>query len=302
MVIRIVENGGDDVLVKEGLTLVVFFAGAIGDHVEAVGRAFEQWRAGVPAHALCYSMIGASASEVKRVTARTASGIKGQLDPIKAAKRALSSFVLQGPEEENSQYRFEMVGRSEPERKLNFVEVWWPHTGEAPADLEAAVALADALVEGVGASYAYLSRALQWDSDSAKMEAGEVIPALALRHPGFDVSSSFATAFFMGERVRGAYWVTYVATTLLEKLGGAEAVHASLAGAVEVSTVGETLRFRAGAAPEVGDVNAQQALVGEAAVALVLEPITFFGDSAIDVLFEDDESKQERWERRHLDD
>ncbi|MCA9491213.1 MAG: DUF3396 domain-containing protein [Myxococcales bacterium] len=300
--IRIDIEGQEDALVKEGLTLVVFFRGSIANHVHVVARAFEAWKDAVPGDALRWAMVGASASEIKKVTARTNGSIQGQLDPGKAAERDMSTFVLQGPEEENPQYRFEMVGDGEPEEECNFVEVWWPHSDDAPADLESAVALADLLVEGTVAFHAYLSRALQWDSDSRMLAAGEVIPAIALRHPGYDVANNDATRFHIGDRVRGAYWVTYVGPPLLETLGDVASIRAELGDTVEVTQVGQALRFRTTPSPQVGDVDANTTLEGEASVARLLEPVTFHGDRGLESLFEDDESKQERWEQRHLAD
>ena len=54
--------------------------------------------------------------------------------------------------------------------------------------------------------------------------------------------------------------------------------------------------------PEIGDVNHNDNAEALRAVATVLEPVTFFGDTTIETyLFGNDEEKFERWDRRYLD-
>ena len=62
--IRIDIEGQEDALVKEGLTLVVFFRGSIANHVHVVARAFEAWKDAVPGDALRWAMVGASARRI----------------------------------------------------------------------------------------------------------------------------------------------------------------------------------------------------------------------------------------------
>jgi hypothetical protein len=58
----------------------------------------------------------------------------------------------------------------------------------------------------------------------------------------------------------------------------------------------------AGAQPVIGDRNRNDKADLLRSVAAVLEPVTFFGDKAIETyLFGDDYEKFARWDRRLLD-
>jgi hypothetical protein len=146
----------------------------------------------------------------------------------------------------------------------------------------------------------YTSPALHW----VLTRGMDKIRALAARHPGFDVARNSKTRYWIGDHARGARWVTFLGPALGERLGGPPAMAKDLGTSIDVTTVGEGTMIRAGAEPELGDVNKNIGLPLLRKVAKLIEPVTMFNERALVMCeFFDgyDDPFLEKWERRFLD-
>jgi hypothetical protein len=140
-------------------------------------------------------------------------------------------------------------------------------------------------------------------SDAHQSAAFLALRPLALRFPGYDVAMNDLAALELGDRVRGARWISLLGPAPLAALGGLDALRTALPKPIEVLDLAGTVAIRAGRLPEIGDVNRREDTPLLKAVARALEPITLF--SEVDLLshFADfDEELLSRWERRFLED
>jgi hypothetical protein len=124
-----------------------------------------------------------------------------------------------------------------------------------------------------------------------------VIASTAFRSHGYDVANTLYTNTALGDRSRGARWLTMLGTDLVDRLGGKSALAAKLIDGVDVVEGAHGILLRAGKAPEIGDVNRQQSTPLLASVAEAIERVTFFGDKGLGPLFGGPEPRN-RWERR----
>jgi len=104
--------------------------------------------------------------------------------------------------------------------------------------------------------------------------------------------------------VRGARWLSFLGPTIIEQLGGFEALSKAFVDPVTIEKVGHGIMIRAGKEPEIGDVNRQVDTPLLREVAKILEPITLFREEALiglDFADPDEDDFLEQWEHRFLD-
>jgi Protein of unknown function (DUF3396) len=112
------------------------------------------------------------------------------------------------------------------------------------------------------------------------------------------------TKTFMGDGVRGAYWMTLVGPIALEALGlDADGLRQTLDdAAITVYELDHGVAIRAGDELRPGDVNYGDRLPLTRKVAAVLEPVTIVQDYAVfGFATEDPVTRFLEWQRRHLD-
>jgi hypothetical protein len=161
------------------------------------------------------------------------------------------------------------------------------------------------LAEALPYRSAYASPALSrgWEDMAHVREGARHIVPIACRHPGYDLPENQATTSFMPRtKCRGSRWLTLLGPALLEELGGRDVLRNKLDPGVAVMAGGDGVLLRAGERPELGDVNRAEFAPLLRSVAAAIEPVTYFGDwKSLGDLFDDDEDRVLRWERRHLD-
>src|SRR5262249_25640515 len=138
------------------------------------------------------------------------------------------------------------------------VEVRWPSEFPEQLGFDAFVDWVSKLGEMVPYRSGYASPALSrgWEDLSHLQEGARHMGPPALRHPGYDLPENDATASFMGkDQCRGARWLTLLGPALVEQLGGQEQMKKQLDAGVTIAKSGAGLLLRAGAKPEIGDVN-----------------------------------------------
>jgi hypothetical protein len=292
----------DDILLARDNWVIAFFLPEPFPPVAQAARAaFDLWRATAPADAIKWALVGASAGEAKPVGPKTLDRCIGMLDPAAAARREITAFRLFGPAPDTPGHLFEVVGDRERgegflERLVGLIQIWFPTeflTPRAVAEFACRVAELLPYISG------YVAPALAFGSGVDTAAAGQAIRGLAFRHPGYDLPRNKHTRYKLGQQLIGARWITFLGPQQVEQLGGPDAIAAAVPG-VTVAAVGHGLMLRAGDEPETGDVNRRVDTPLLRVVAKAIEPITLFGNPALEEVFGNDPDALDRWEQRFL--
>lgn len=292
-------------LVRDTLTLAFFARRFDAALLEGIQAAFERWLALIPQEKLKFAAVGPTASRLKPVTAKTLGQCRAHINPKTALSKENLFFVIQGEELVNPSHRFEVscgaASGQEGEPENCMVDMRFPPDTASGDKVQAFLDFALAVAGQMPYDSGYASLQLSWGAESLLHRAAERILPLALRHPGMDVAINSFTTLLLGRKCRGARWLTFLGRDLLEQLGGEQALRARLDPAIECTPVGTGLALRAGSEPLPGDVNRQDTLPLIASVARAIEPVTFFKDKNLRAhLFDENDEKFERWQRRFL--
>jgi hypothetical protein len=290
-----------ELLVRDSLLATFFSNRPYPDLAKAFGDVFEEWWEQTPDEAKRWAIIGPDADEFRAFTAKQLTRAKAEFYPARAKTREMCALEIGGPEKINPDYRFTFIGaRDLDDDETNFIQIQSP-SGEAEGSgADAYVERVCGVAERIPFDSGYASPALVYGVHSQQTEFAEAARKWAFRHPGFDMPNNGGTNSGLGQRLRGAYWLTFVGPWALKKLGGQATLRKALPKEIEVSKVGSGVLLRAGKHPELGDVNKGQRLPQLRTMAKALEPVTLFEDGFLDNIFVDEEQRA-RWERRHLD-
>jgi hypothetical protein len=293
-------------LVRDVVVLTFYAQRPFRDLAKPVAHVFQSWLSIVPKESLRWTMIGSNADMSKAVTRTSVDRCLDQLDPVKAERRQITAFRIFGEEDENPRYRFYVVGNRDPRAAgptfTSFVEMRFPSDFLRTFTIDRFVNFSRDCGQELPFDSGYAARALCRSDTGRVSKSGQIISGLALRHPGFDIPLNHAIRFRLGQQCRGAYWLTFLGTPILEKLGGADAFLANTDPQLSMTVLPGGVMVRAGNEPEVGDVNRRKALPHLEKLARLLEPVTLFGDPTLEnEVFDSDEGKRERWERRFLE-
>lgn len=121
-----------------------------------------------------------------------------------------------------------------------------------------------------------------------------------LRYPGVNIQALEDTAWEIGTRVRGAYWLTFLGQPVLGELGGAAGLRSRLSSpGISVQEMdGERAVVTLGQWPESGDTEQGLDLPLHRELARALEPWLYHARHCWDGFTPED---MRRWERRFLD-
>jgi hypothetical protein len=207
---------------------------------------------------------------------------------------------------DHNQYRFNYYGRPVGEPSVHSfpgtvcaLEFWLPTEFLEQHGPERVRELALALAEALPFCSGHVSLAFNGELDVIGVP--EEIRRYCFRYPGLDIVHLGRLANYLGTRVRGASWMTFLGPPVLLSLGGAAGLRSRLTS--PDTTVQELDSERAvvtlGEWPEAGDTDRGLILPAYRELARVLEPWTYFEEHLTG-----DESYREqwrRWERRFLD-
>ena len=291
---------GQEPLARDNYVIAFFLPDPFPGVAEAVLAAFNLWRSVVPAAALGWRLVGATAEEAKPIGAKTIAQCVSMLDPAKAAKREITAFSLFGPQSNTPDHRFNvvgerMVGSGFTANLVGLIEIWIPN------DFQTASVVADfarRLAEFLPYLSGYAAPALAFSPAVDVHAAGRAIRGLAFRHPGYDVPRNETTRFYIGKQSIGARWLTFLGPQLIEQLGGPNALANAVPG-ISLKPAGAGLMLQAGIEPEIGDVNRRVETPLLRVLARALEPVTLFGNRGLEPVFGDADAL-DRWERRLL--
>jgi hypothetical protein len=303
-------NAENQLLVARDVFVIAFFSEqSFPDALPGITKVFDQWLSVVPQDKLEWARVGPNSSSYKDYTAAAVKRSRAELDDTTAQKKSAAFFSLRGGEDmHNPSYGFTFLGASPGGKAADrtcLVEIRWPSEFPWEFGCDALVSWVRELGELLPYRSAYASPALTrgWEDLAHVREGAKHIVPLAFQHPGFDIPENETTTSFMGKlQCRGARWLTLLGPGLLEGLGGREALASNLDAGLDVLEAGPGVLVRAGECPEVGDVNRGDVTPLLRSVAAAIEKVTYFEDwRALGDLFDDDEDKVLRWERRHLD-
>jgi hypothetical protein len=203
-------------------------------------------------------------------------------------------------------YEFKYYGRELEASAMNgsaretcAVEFWLPTEyleSHGPARVrELALALGSGLPFNSGHA------GLSFYFDRTMLDIAQPLRELCFRYPGMDMPAVDRLTMFLGTRVKGAYWLTFLGAPVLDNLGGAANLRARLHSAG--TRVDELSASKAvvtlGEWPEAGDLGQGHILPAYRELAHVLEPWLYRAPRSAWCGFSDEEVH--RWERRFLD-
>ena len=190
------------------------------------------------------------------------------------------------------------------ENETSAVEMWFPTDVVERRGLDSFTTDVLGLASHVPFSSGYSSLAFNLEECAWINVRRDVTTPLAMRHPGMDLHSTVTTTGFMGNGVRGAYWLTFVGPAALQALQlDADGLCEALGDpAITVYELNHGVAIRAGDELRPGDVNYGDRLPLTRKVAAVLEPVTIVQDyCAFGFDCDDPLTRFLEWQRRHLD-
>ena len=294
------------VFLRNCVIAAFFVARPLHEVSNSIATALDQYVAMIPPDTLKWVVPSATAEEWKPFTAKTIAKCKSYLVSEGTKKRYMTAFHLSDTEGGVPRYSFNLVGKpvvdTTPE-ELTLIQMAFPLSVLAADQVERFVSSIRRLATIIPTTSGYCSPALVIPRD---LHIGEGIYAarpIALRHPGYDVENNEGTCVRIGTKTRGARWITLLGEELTMQLGGIEALQKRLLPPVTVNEIGAGVMIRAGAEPELGDVNMSIPTPNLRAVAEAIKSVTFFDDCAMIGIFgdADDPEPLARWEHRFLD-
>ena len=296
---------GHDLLVA-GYTAAYFLPPAIHEHVAPLQWALKRFLTLAPEGALRWQAIGAGAEDWRPVGSSTQAKCLDQLRPEAARRRDLTSIELRSGSDvsDASQWSITIIGNpvdKEMPAENTLLEWTIPARICDGGEADAAARMFMAFAAEVPYRHAYFSPAILWSS-VLEEEALTRARAIAMRFPGLDVSRNAVARSFLGERVRGANWITLLDSGMTSALGG------SVATAQAAHSAFDAVPFKSGVALRAGSAPTLKADVGPAfgamcSMAKLLLPITAHDKEALpatEFAPDDDEEFVLRWERRYL--
>jgi hypothetical protein len=298
------DNG--DCLARDNMVIAFFGKYPFSKMVEGAKYCVQKFLEMTPIDALKWSIIGVSADTYKPLSDKALARCLSSLT-VAASKKKDIHFRLSGPEKFGPDYRLLVDGNIQPSNEgflneTNVFEMRFPREFLSETGEDAFVEIVTDLFENIPCDSGYASIALCFGKESKKDIAGKYITPIALRSHGYDIPDNLSTANSLGDRCRGARWITMLSHKLIDELGGLNSMKQVLSDGVETLSTKNGMLFRAGATPEIGDVNRNQFTPLLASVAHAIEKITYFGDNTLRQLFDFDSDKLNRWERRFWQD
>lgn len=284
------------VAVRDGVLLCLFIREAHVTAADSVGKLFDRYVELVGAQSLRWYR---AKDDWKELTPRQQSRLRGLMTA--ATTRADVRVAVKGGEQADAEmlHGFDYWGDLAPSSanevasfvELRFATEWVTERGPL-----AFAAMAADLASCVRFSSGYASLAFQLE-----MQAGELLDTHAFRHPGMDVHANEYTSRNIGDRVRGAYWLTFVGPAALAQLGNTPTtLRKALGPEIAIDTIGDGVMIRAGDELRPGDAKRGDDLPLTRKVARVLEPITLGKSIAFGFSPDDLEETFAAWQRRHL--
>ena len=302
-------DSGPPYAASDGVILVLFVRESHVTLAPRVGALFDAYVSLIGEDALRFIV---SSEEWKPLTPRRLARARRRMSAAAAKGLRYEYIEMKGSsaEADVGAYAFHYYGadltedRDDAELRTSAIEVWFPTDMATGRDLLATTQAALGLAQHVPFASGYCSLAFNVEEASESAVWRDVTTPLAMRHPGMDLHITGLTASFVGDGVRGAYWLTLVGLAALRKLGlDASGLREVLDDpAITVHELAHGVAIRAGDELRPGDVNYGDRLPLTRKVAAVLEPVTIVQDyCAFGFAVDDVVTRFLEWQRRHLD-
>lgn len=292
---------------RDGVVVVIFVRESHVSLAPAVGELFDAYLGLIGEDALQFVT---ASEEWKPLTPRRRAGARRRMSA--AAAKGLPNEALEmkggGSEDDVGTYGFYYYGAELSDdgsgRRASAVEMWFPSEAVEQRGLDAFAHDVVELASHVPFSSGYCSMAFNVEEAAWIDVMRNVTTPLAMRHPGMDLHMTDITMSFVGDDVRGAYWLTLVGPVALRslRLDAAGLRKALDDPAVTVHELSRGVAIRAGDELRPGDVNYGDLLPLTREVAAVLEPVTIVQErAAFGFITDDPVTRFIEWQRRHLD-
>ena len=290
---------------REGVIVAFFMEPPIAGIVDQLQSAFDVYLDMIPQDVLRWESIGASSEEWKPFNGTTLQRSRAQLRKEPAAKRSLTSFELSDGNIGGDAPGYGIILIGEPVEielpdQMCLLQLYFPPGAVAEDSVESFVRDITKLARILPYVSGYVSPALHWaelGQDQAIVESRQIVA----RHIGYDIQMNETGRTWLGKRLRGARWINFLGTEILERVGGISALRNSLPSTVDVNFVGHGAIIQAGFVPEIGDKARSVDTPVLRAIARCLEPVTAFQEVVLLGSFASwNKEYLEKWERRFL--
>lgn len=299
------------IAVRDGVVLVLFMEELHVDVADAVGKLYDRWLAMIDPKSLEWAWT--SGDSYKPATPRRRHLLRRRLTKTAAAQWPKERMSIKGACQrwEPGGHFFEYFGAAvmtpdedatepPPPPPASTVEIWFPPEVPEALGREAFVRELLALAAEVPFSSGYCSLSFNYDN-WADEPAAIHITGPAFRHPGMDVHLTWSTALYIGTKVRGAYWLTFVGPAALGELKlDAAAMREALGPEITVHELPAGVAIEAGDELRPGDLNRGDDLPLTRRVAKLLEPVTLLQDLGAFGFAGDPVQNFMDWQQRHL--
>jgi hypothetical protein len=291
-----------DCLARDNLLIVFFGQRPFAEMVKGAAYCVQTFVEMVPPGVLQWAIVGTTSGTHKPLNEKGIARCQSMLTTSTAKQKDIH-FRLMGPQMYGPDYRLVLNGYKRPRKEgfldqTNSIEMRFPREFLLSKGHDAFADIVKDLFEAFGGDSGYAAPALCVGQEPRRDDAGAYIGPLAMKHHGYDVPTTLFVATDLGQRCRGARWLTLLSHDLVARLGGVETLKGRLASGVSVITGARGVMLRAGQTPEIGDINRKETTPLVASVARAIEPVTMFGDYALLPIFGRTRERVDRWERR----
>ncbi len=298
----LIRSDDGDPLVRESLLVAFFAKRPFAGMVEGAAACFDQYLKMIPQEALKWSLIGSTASTQMAATTKDIARCRALLT-VSTAKQKDVHFDLLGPEKWCPGYQVIVAGRKQPIKRgfsdqTNGFELLFPVEFLALYGEDAFVAVVAKMAELLQCDSGHAGIALVPGAPADFSKAASHMAPRLFRSHGLDIGQTRFVVSSLGNRSRGARWLTMLSNALVDELGGLATLQGKLADGVELVARRHGVLLRAGHGPEIGNVNRQQTTPLVASVARAIEGVTRFNERGMLQFFGNDPEKLHLWERR----
>ena len=289
-------------LFRANLILVFYSKRPFAEIVEGVAWCLNQYLNMIPKEALSWALIGSSADTKTALVPKDITRCRTMLT-VATAKRKDIHFRLLGPDEWGPDYSLMIGGLKAPSQRgfldqTNAIEFMFPVEFLTSYGEDAFVTLVMNMFEALQCDSGHAGIALVPGAPADFSQAGKHIAPRLMQSHGLDIGCTMFVVNKLGDRCRGARWLTMLSDKLIGELGGRETLDGKLMDGVTVVPGEHGLLMRAGYSPEIGDIDRNQTTPLLASVAHAIEGVTRFHNKGMLQFFDDDPEKMYHWERR----
>ena len=301
----VLRDAAGRVYLRAAINVAFFLKPPIDEVVSELRAVFDEYLGMVSPETLRWEAVGAAAEEWKPFNSTTIKRCRAQLSQPAASKRRLTAFELADGEVAGDapQNSFQVLGgpiRTNLPQETCLLQMCFPSDAVKADSVDGFVAQVRQLASLMPYVSGYCSPVLNW-AELGREEAIARTRDIVARHAGFDIHMNSTGRTWLGTRVRGARWLTFLGRSLVDALGGQESLRRSLSAEIDLQTAGDGLMVRAGKQPELGDATKGQETPLLRTVARVIEPVTAFEEVVLLGSFADwDKDALRNWERRFL--